>query len=113
MLATNGVTAFQIMPIVWKAICYLEKINLKVIGATAGGTLTNRKVFKMHKPLDGNVATDVVHRTKNIHTQENRFFFSDTPHLIKTHRNGLFNSGSGRCTRYMWNSGIFLLWSHI
>ena len=33
--ATNGVTAFQIMPIFWKAVCYLEKINLRVIAATA------------------------------------------------------------------------------
>ena len=33
--ATNGVTAFQIMPLFWKAVRSLEKINLKVIAATA------------------------------------------------------------------------------
>ena len=71
--ATNGVTAFQIKSIFWKAICYLEKINLKVIADTADGASPNRKFFKMHKLLDGNTGTDVVHRTKNIHTEENRF----------------------------------------
>ena len=35
------------------------------------------------------------------------------PHLIKTTRNCLSNSGSNRCTRFMWNSGFFILWSHI
>ena len=40
-------------------------------------------------------------------------FFADVPHLIKTARNCLRSSGSGRATRYMWNSGFFLLWSHI
>ena len=32
---------------------------------------------------------------------------------MKTVRNSLFHSGSGRGTRYMWNNGFFLLWSHI
>ena len=73
--ATNGVTAFQIMPIFWKAVCYLEKINLKVIAATAHGASPNRKFFKMQKLLDGNAETYVVYGTKNIHTQENRFIF--------------------------------------
>ena len=41
------------------------------------------------------------------------YFFSDAPHLIKTTRNCLSNSGSNRCTRFMWNSGFFILWSHI
>ena len=35
------------------------------------------------------------------------------PHLIKTARNCLSNSGSNRATRYMWNSWFFILWSHI
>ena len=35
------------------------------------------------------------------------------PHLIKTTRNCLSNSGAGRATRYMWNSGYFILWTHI
>ena len=59
--ATNGVTAFQIIPISWKAVCYLEKLNLKVIAAAAGGVSPKRKLFKMHKLLVGNAGNDVVY----------------------------------------------------
>ena len=59
--ATNGVTAFQILPIFWKAVCYLEKINLEVIAATADGASSNEKFFKVHKLLNGNAGTDVVY----------------------------------------------------
>ena len=41
------------------------------------------------------------------------YFFADGPHLIKTARNCLYHSGSGRCTRYMWNNGHYLIWEHI
>ena len=48
------------MPIFWKPVHYLEKINLKVIAAIADGASPNRVFFKMYKLLDGNVGTDVV-----------------------------------------------------
>ena len=70
----------------------------------------------MHKFLQGNSEVeDVVYRAKNIHARESRYiyFFADVPHLIKTARNCLSNSGSGCATQYMWNSGFFILWSHI
>ena len=103
------------MPIFWQAIKYLERINLKVIAATADGASQNRKFFKMHKYLCGDSEADVIYRTKNIHTKEMHFiyFFADAPHLVKTVRNCLYHSGSGRGTRYMWNNGFFLLRSHI
>ena len=68
----------------------------------------------MHKYLCGDSDADVIYRTKNIHTKEMRFlcFFADAPHLVKTVRNCLYHSGSGRGTRYVWNDGFFL-WSHI
>ena len=113
--ATTGISAHQIMPIFWKAVCYLEQINLHVVAATADGASPNRRFFRMHKVLQGDSEEDVVYRAKNIHSKDHRFiyFFADVPHLIKTARNCLSNSGSGRATRYMWNSGFFLLWSHI
>ena len=83
------------------------------MAATADQASPNRKYFKMHKLVDGNAGTDVAYWTKNIYTQENWFFFPDTPHLIKTLRNWLFSSGLGLCTQRMWNSGFILLWSHI
>ena len=47
-------------------------------------------------------------------TDEKRdtFFFSDAPHLIKTIRNNLANSGSGLSTRLLWNNCYDLLWKH-
>ena len=41
------------------------------------------------------------------------YFFADAPHLVKTVRNCLYHSRSGRGTRYMWNNGFSLFWSHI
>ena len=74
------------MPIFWQAIKYLERINLKVIAATADGASQNRKFFKMHKYLCGDSEADVIYRTKNIHTKEMHFiyFFADALHLVKT-----------------------------
>ena len=63
--------------------------------------------FRMHKFLQGDSAVkDVIYRAKNIHSKDNRFIYSfaDVPHIIKTARNCLSNSGPGRATRYMWNS---------
>ena len=37
-------------------------------------------------------------------------FISNVPHLIKTARNYLPNSGSNRCARYVWNHGMYLIW---
>ena len=48
-LATDGITAFQIMPVFWKVLKYLERINLKVIAATADESLQNRIIFGMYK----------------------------------------------------------------
>ena len=113
--ATTGVTSFQILPSFWQAVGILERINLKVIAATCDGASPNRKFFRMHKGLDDNPEKGVVYRTKNLVSKEKRYiyFFADVPHLIKTTRNCLSNSGSGRATRWMWNSGMFILWSHI
>ena len=112
---TTGATSFHIFPLFWEAVNYLERINLKVISTTCDGASPNRKFFRMHQPLQGDSDKDVVYRTINIYSKNISFIylFADVPHLIKTSRNCLANSGSCRCTRFMWNSGMFILWSHI
>ena len=57
----------------------------------------------MHKHLVGDSDTETVYQTKNIYTKEMGFiyFFADVSHFMKTVRNCLFHSGSGRGTRYM------------
>ena len=113
--ATTGVFSFQLMPIFWTAVSYLEKIYLKVISATVDGASPNRKLFRIHKFMDGDAGKNVVYREQNIYANDKRFiyFFSDVPHLIKTSCNCLANSGAGRATRFMWNNGLHILWSHI
>ena len=110
--ATTGANSYQIFTLFWKAVSLLENINLKVIAVTADGASPNRKFFRMHKQIDGGSDQTVVYRTKNLCSKDERFiyFFADVPHLIKTTRNCLANSGSGRATRYMWNDGLFILW---
>ena len=99
------------MSIFWKAVLYLEKCRLKVVSCTADGASLNRFFFRIHEALESNAGKDVVYRAKNIHAKENRFiyFFCDVPHLIKTARNCISNSGSGRATRFMWNNVFFIL----
>ncbi|KXJ07724.1 DNA transposase THAP9 [Exaiptasia diaphana] len=112
--ATTGITASQLMPIFWDAVCILElSCNLWVI-ATTDGASPNRRFFRMHKALDGGAGGDECYRTINIYAPTRYiYFFADVPHLIKTTRNCLRSSGSGKCTRYMWNDGLYVLWEHI
>ena len=52
--ATTGITAAQLMPIFWEAICVLEvTCNLWVIATTSDGASPNRRFYRLHKPLDG------------------------------------------------------------
>ena len=48
---------------------------------------------------DTNSDADVTYKTINLFSKEKRFIYfnSDVPHLIKTARNCLLNSGSNRC----------------
>ena len=113
--ATTGVTAAQLMPLFWEAVAILETTcNLWVIAATSDGASPNRRFYRLHKPLDGGVDTDVCYRTINLFAPHRfLYFFSDAPHLVKTTRNCLSHSGSGTCSRYMWNNGNYILWQHI
>ena len=89
--ATTGVSSFQLMPIFWTDIRYLENINLKVISATADGASPGKRCLQSTKYLRQ----------------------GETFHLIKTSRNCIVNSGAGRATRFMWNNGLYILWRHI
>ena len=69
----------------------------------------------MHQYLNDDEETEVTFKVPNMFAQDERFiyFVADPPHLMKTARNCLSNSGSGRCSRLMWNDGQHILWSHI
>lgn len=118
--STTGATSYQMFPLFWKAVSMCElQCDLKVVAVTCDGASTNRKVFRMHFDMtsqdDINPNVDVTYRTSNLFSSDKRiiYFISDPPHLIKTARNCLSNSGAGRCTRFMWNGGLFVVWNHI
>ena len=120
--ATNGATSAQMFPLFWKAVGICEiQCNLKVVAATCDGASPNRRLFRMHfhmtKADDINPDVDVTYRTLNVFNRDSEkryiYFISDPPHLIKTARNCLSNSGAGRGTRFMWNGGMFIIWNHV
>ena len=102
-------TSYQLFTLLWRAVAILEvNCRLKVIAATGDGASPNRRFIRMHTALDG------TYRTINLFVPDRSiYFFSDAPHLIKTSGNCLLNSGSGRCTRYMSNNDLYLIWRHI
>ena len=113
--STQSLTSFQIMPLFWKAVSILEvTCNLWVCAAVSDGASSNRKFYELHASLVGeNYSVDVVHRTINLFAPSRYiYFFSDAPHLIKTYRNCLFNSGTGKHSWLMWN-GCDMIRRHI
>jgi hypothetical protein len=114
-LFKGNVTSFQLMPIFRKVVSTLElSLKLMVCAAVNDGASPYRKFFRLHTKLAVDLKCDVVYKTPNLFAMSRFiYFFADSPHLIKTARNCLFNSGSGSCSRYMWNDGKHLLRRHI
>ena len=112
---TGNVTSYQIMPLFWRTVAVLEvSLNLHVCAAVNDGASPNRKFFRLHSKLAKDVDCDVVYKTPNIYAPSRFiFFFADSPHLLKTARNCLYNSGSGSRSRLMWNNGKYVLFRHI
>ena len=112
---TGNVTSFQIMPIFCNIVSVLEvSVNLWVVAAVNDGASPNQTFFNLHCNLTEDLKHDIVYKTKNVFAMSRFiFFFADSPHLIKTARNCLYNSGSGSQSRFMWNNGSYLLFRHI
>lgn len=62
----------------------IERCQLKVIAATADGSSVNRKLFNLHRN-----GKHMVHKVANPFASGDQeiFFFSDPPHMLKTTRN--------------------------
>ncbi len=112
---TGDLTSFQLMPLFWQAVSVLElSLKLYVCAAVNDGASANRKFFRLHVNLAKDLKCDVVYKTPNVFAISRFiYFFADSPHLMKTARNCLYNSGSGSHSRYMWNNGNYLLFRHI
>lgn len=105
---TQNATAADLYPLFWKAIGLLEKVcHLKVVSSTSDKATPNQRLYDMQG--EGHT-----YKTVNLHARDREvFFISDAPHLMKTVRNNLSNSGAGKNTRYMWKDGKHLLWKHV
>ena len=113
--STENVKSYQLMLLFWKAVSILELgCNLWVCAAVSDGASPNRKLYALHAGLVGSEFNgDIVYRTVNLFAPVRFiYFFSDAPHLLKTARNCLFNSGTRKHTRLMWN-GQDMVWDHI
>jgi hypothetical protein len=111
---TRDVVSYQLMPLFWRGVAILQlKANLNVIAAVSDGASPNRKFYQLHTYIGGKLDnTEVVYKTKNLFAPGKWiWFFADAPHLLKTARNCLHNSGLK--SRYMWNNSQFLLWKYI
>ena len=61
----------------------LECLGLKVLYITDDGATSNRRFFKLHNP-----SSPLVHKTESPYDPDRFvYFFSDSPHLLKTARN--------------------------
>ena len=113
--ATSGISSYEFFPLFWRAVGILEgTCGLKVIAAPADGTSCNRSFLKMREGYSDDDG-EAVYKTPNIFSDDERFiiFFSDAPHLMKTTRNCLRNSGSTSSSRFMWNNGMHIMWKHV
>ena len=112
--ATNGVTSGKVMALFWEAVTILElSFNLCVIAVTSDGASPNCRFCRMHKNLH-NDNIDICFKAINLYAMyRNIYFIAGAPHLIKTARNCLHNSGGGKHSRYMRSNEKYLLREHI
>jgi len=109
--ATEGVTADFLYPIIWEAIEHIHRnVNLNVLFICCDGASPNRKFFTLHSQTN----KSTLHKTENIFSEdeEDIYFISDPPHLLKTTRNCFSNSHFHKRSRLLWNGGD-ISWLHI
>lgn len=107
---TRSASADQLYPLFWQAVEFVEEAGFQVIVSTSDKAPANQRLYQMHSDNK----TDICYKTKNLVAPDRHIYFiSDPPHLIKTIRNNLASSGSGRNTKLLWNNGKHLLWRHI
>ena len=100
----------------WRVASILElACQLKVI-ACVSDSASSITFYIIHNFMDPllHYIKNVAHKTVNIFNPVRYiYFFSDAHHLIKTGRNCLYHSVSGRCTRLMWSNQKYIIWNHV
>lgn len=113
IFSTINLNAAQLYQRTWDVIYNLERRGIPVIALICDAASVNTKFFKMHVSWDPKAK--FVYATKNIACGENRpiFFIIDPPHLLKSLRNCLSNSGAHSNSRSMWKNNQELKWTPI
>ena len=109
--ATDGITADFLYPIIWQAVEIIHtEAQLNVLFVCCDGASPNRKFFSLHSVN----ANSTLYKTRNPFSEddEDLYFISDAPHLLKTTRNCFSNSEQHKRSRILWNGGN-ISWRHI
>ena len=85
---------------VWEVVEALEFSGLPVVSLTSDGASPNRRFYKLCNNQNK------THKTRNPFADRDLYFFCDPPHLIKTARNCLSNSGAHSNTRNLMVSDV-------
>lgn len=94
--ATGGATTDQLYHVIMEGTEYLETCGFSVRGLVCDGAASNRGLFKLLT-----TSSPERHTFTNPFTGKPMYLFSDVPHLIKTTRNNLENSGFNSNSRNM------------
>ncbi|KAK3929441.1 Transposable element P transposase [Frankliniella fusca] len=100
----------------WDVIQELEIAGVKILAFVCDGLGVNRSFFQMHTPITTGTHFNVVFDTINVCSPERRplYFISDVCHLLKTLRNGFYNSGEGeKKPRLLTINGQTIQWKTI
>ena len=90
--------------------------DLWICAAVSDGGSPNRRCYELHAGISDNpgVPDEIFHSTVNVFCPSRKiYFFSDAPHSVRTARNCLFDSGSGKRTRHLWHNDKHLQWENI
>ena len=95
-VGTISANADELYPLFWQAIGVVEETGLKVIVSTSDKASANQRLYQMH----GHGVEICYKSLKMFSLDRNIYFISDAPHLVKTVRNNLSSSGSGKNINY-------------
>ena len=86
--ASLGLSGEKLYAPVWEVVEALEFNGLPVLSLTSDGASPNRRFYGLCS------VEDKTHMTRNPFADRDLYFFCDLPHLMKTTRNCLSNSGT-------------------
>nr|XP_054764639.1 uncharacterized protein LOC129271286 [Lytechinus pictus] len=106
---TTALRSGEIYDCVMRTVVKVETAGLKVRAIVSDGASCNRKFYKICSSED-----NVGHYTFNpVDPQRRIYFFCDVPHLLKTARNNLENSGFNRQSRNLQYGQRHIRWTHL